>query len=376
MIQEQPYLHGQFMIYANSLLYLTVFQDSTAYRQNLCHAWLNIIHQFRPNASSYEEFVLQHEGFDFFWDKVTLRNLSTVNFKAVHLAGWYDIFLEPMLETFNNYDTKSSPGAFGNQKLIVDPRGHCVFWVDPNNDWFINDYLGWVWGYEYSLEIFLSASETSHLVAPIQPTIATEKYTFYVMGPFEAAYDEGIGMYWTTTSTWPKLNSTLTYFLNTNNQLTTKPPTSNHSLSLVYDPKNPVPTDGGNNLFLPCGPVDQRHLEARKDVLIFTTDPFEDNVAIFGRITATLYVSSNCTDTDFTVKISDVYPDGYSALLNDNVLRMRWRNGWLNKTLMVPGKIYKIEIPVWSTCYVLNKGHALRIAISSSNYPRFEYFPP
>lgn len=199
--------------------------------------------------------------------------------------------------------------------------------------------------------------------------VQLEKYTFYVMGPFEAAWDEAEGMYWTTLPLWPQ-TSPQRYYLSSKGVLTTSPPTTSDMRSYIYDPANPVPTTGGNNLFIACGPKDQSALETRSDVLVFTTEPFTENVAILGQIKAHLFVSSNCTDTDFTVKITDVYSDGYSALLVDEDLRMRWRENWFNKTLMVPGQVYEVEILLWTTCYIFNKGHALRVSISSSNSPR------
>jgi hypothetical protein len=148
--------------------------------------------------------------------------------------------------------------------------------------------------------------------------------------------------------------------------------TSNYEpLTYTYDPSNPVPTIGGQNLEIPGGPYDQTSIESRSDVLIFTSEELEEPYEATGPIKAKLYVSSDCPDTDFTVKLTDVYPDGRSMLITDGILRMRNRNGVDHWEFMQNGEICEVEIDLWSTSYIWNAGHRIRIAISSSNYPRF-----
>ena len=119
------------------------------------------------------------------------------------------------------------------------------------------------------------------------------------------------------------------------------------------------------------GPYDQRSLENREDVLVFTTDVLSDPVWITGPVKARLFVSSDCPDTDFNVKLTDVYPDGRSMLISDGIIRMRNRNGCDHWEFMQPGEIYEVEIDLWSTAYLFNTGHQIRVSVSSSNYPRF-----
>lgn len=127
----------------------------------------------------------------------------------------------------------------------------------------------------------------------------------------------------------------------------------------------------GNNLELPCGPLDQSEVDTRDDVLTFTTALYEDELALTGPLTATLYVGSDAIDTDFTVKISDVYPTGEVRLLQDSAIRMRWREGTLDPVYMEVGQVYEVEVTLWNTSYIVAPGHALRFSVSSSNYPRF-----
>jgi putative CocE/NonD family hydrolase len=130
-------------------------------------------------------------------------------------------------------------------------------------------------------------------------------------------------------------------------------------------------TKGGQNLHVYQGPMDQRGTEGRQDVIIFTSDVLTKPVGVTGRIKARLFVSSDCIDTDFTVKLCDVYPDGRSMLITDGILRMRNRNGCDHWEFMNPGEIYEIEVDLWSTAYIWNTSHQIRVAVSSSNSPRF-----
>jgi len=134
---------------------------------------------------------------------------------------------------------------------------------------------------------------------------------------------------------------------------------------------NPVPTVGGSNLAIPCGPLDQSSIDEREDVLTFTTAPYAEELALTGPLTATLYVSSDAIDTDFMVRISDVYPTGEARLLQDNAIRMRWREGGLEPVYMSAGEVYRADFSLWNTSYVVAPGHSLRFSISSSNSPRF-----
>lgn len=193
--------------------------------------------------------------------------------------------------------------------------------------------------------------------------------------------DVGIeaGQYWTTMEKFPVPVSTKLYAHSDGTASTSRPSFSEDSskafTSFVYDPANPVPTVGGNNLAIPCGPLDQSEVDSRSDVLTFTTAPYDEELAITGPLTATLYVSSDAVDTDFMVKISDVYPTGEVRLLQDNAIRMRWRDGGLDPVYMESGVVYEVTLSLWNTSYVVAPGHALRFSVSSSNSPRFSINP-
>src|SRR6185503_4200328 len=125
------------------------------------------------------------------------------------------------------------------------------------------------------------------------------------------------------------------------------PSAADGKLTYKYDPANPVPTLGGQNLFLAKGPMDQRKLESRDDVLVFTTEALTEPLEVTGRITAKLFVSSDCPDTDFTVKLCDVYPDGKSLLITDGIRRASLRNSYEKHEPLKAGEVYELEVDLW-----------------------------
>ena len=120
------------------------------------------------------------------------------------------------------------------------------------------------------------------------------------------------------------------------------------------------------------GPRDQRGVENRDDVLVYSTGPLAKDLEVTGPITADLFVKSSTVDTDFTAKLVDVWPDGFAQDLTEGILRMRYRNSMEHATLMNPGQVYEIFLDLWATSNVFLRGHALRLEISSSNFPRFD----
>jgi putative CocE/NonD family hydrolase len=192
---------------------------------------------------------------------------------------------------------------------------------------------------------------------------------------------------WQSSDTWPpqgaqpmplflssggKANS-----LNGDGALTADSSSADNPDSFFYDPMNPVSSYGGNvcctGNAVSGGAFDQRKMEARADILVYTSEPLKDGIEVSGPIEATLYVSSDAKDTDFTVKVIDVDPDGRAFNLDESIQRMRYRDGY-DKPLvwMEPGKVYKVTLQPLNTSNYFQPGHRLRIEISSSNFPRFD----
>jgi putative CocE/NonD family hydrolase len=159
-------------------------------------------------------------------------------------------------------------------------------------------------------------------------------------------------------------------------ELRAEPPDGEHADVYLYDPLRPVPTLGGR-VMAPstanaAGPVDQRRVEARDDVLCFSTPVLDHPVEVTGHVSLTLFVSSSAVDTDFTGKLVDVFPDGRAIFLTDGILRTRYRKSLAEPEPLTPGQVYEVTVDLSVTSNVFLPGHRIRLEISSSNFPRFD----
>jgi hypothetical protein len=193
---------------------------------------------------------------------------------------------------------------------------------------------------------------------------------YYVMGDTDDK--TAPGNFWRSADAWPPPATETRFYFHADQSLEKEAPGEDGRLTYRYDPQDPVPTLGGQNLLISKGPMDQRPIEMRPDVLLFTSEPLSEPLEVTGRITATLSISSDCPDTDFTVKLCDVYPDGRSQLVTDGIRRASLRGSFEKREPLEPGQVYQLDVDLWSTSLVFNKGHRIRIAVSSSNAPRFE----
>ena len=190
---------------------------------------------------------------------------------------------------------------------------------------------------------------------------------------------------WQASEEWPPADTKMvTYYLNSKGDantlfgggsLTKKMPSKDKPDSFIYDPMNPVTSLGGNvcctGNAVKGGAFNQRSMEERPDILVYTTEALSEGVEVSGFIDTTLYVSSDAKDTDFTIKIIDVYPDGTAYNLDETIQRARFREGYDKEVFMEDGKVYKLDLTPMSTSNYFEKGHRIRIEVSSSNFPRF-----
>ena len=160
-----------------------------------------------------------------------------------------------------------------------------------------------------------------------------------------------------------------------NGTLSNKQPESEPPDQYTYDPNHPVPTYGGHGCCgagtTPDGPLDQRSTEQRRDVLVYSSEPLEQDMEVTGTVRVKLFFSTDVTDTDFFVTLSDVFPNGQANLITEGALRTRFRDSLEEPTLLTPNQIYEVDIPMWETSNVFKKGHRIRLHITSSNFPRF-----
>jgi uncharacterized protein len=304
----------------------------------------NIVWAFAENANDYPDSILV---------------------PTFMIGGWYDHTIEQMLPFFNAIRAFSS-GVQNEHRLLMGP------WVHGGNG---TAYVG-------------SATQgelTYSNAAKRNDTLALQFFDYHLRGiangwdttQFIQYYQMGENN-WKTSSVWPPTGlNNINLYLHTDNSLRSTPPTNaSGSQSLTYDPNDPSPTIGGTTLRndLDQGPYDQAPLvETRTDLLTFTSPVLGANVIMKGRGQAHLKISSNKKDTDFAIRLTDVYPDGRSMLLNDGICRMRFRDGYTSgdTSVMVPGTIYDAIIDLPSTCNTFLAGHQIRIDITSSIYPKY-----
>jgi predicted acyl esterase len=320
------------------------------------------------------DLILEHEKLDDIWQTARIvDNYSDIHTASLHLGGWYDIFTQGTIDSFMGFNYEGGIGAKGNAKLVMGPWTHGgsllggpsgeINYPNQNSAIMLNTVRA----------LFEKWLKGNYTLWDLYPTAA-----FYLMSSVE--HNPGLlANRWYQSDKWPLNHNVqefyLDYYYGGGGILNDSSVVDHNTVSYLWDGLNYVDTIGGGNLNTPAGTYDQRPVEGREGVLLFSTDVLSEIITVVGQINVTLYIESNCTDTDFTVKLTDVYPDGRSMLISDTIIRARNRLRVTDWDFLTPGVIYEINIPMENTAYLFNEGHLLQIAISSSNYPRFEVNP-
>ncbi|MGH7495207.1 MAG: CocE/NonD family hydrolase [bacterium] len=358
-----PHLVCQFVAVGATDLYAQSTYYGGVFLKNLVEGWLT------SQGSEYLlSFFVSHPRYDATWRRMDLNTRwPVVNVPMYHWGGWHDIFLQGTLQGFTGSQHLAADGARGKQKLVIGPWTHGG-WRDtkqgeldfpPNSK--LNDLAELLRWFDY----WLLGNDNGLMSEPA--------VKYYVMGAIE---DGAPGNEWRTAEDWPPAAQATPFYFHAGGGLQPTPPaTSAASADYVYDPRQPVPTIGGKNLSMPAGPFDQRATETRSDVLVFTSAILAEPLEVIGALKVKLWFSSSARDTDFMAKLTDVYPDGRSMLIADGAVRARHRISTEQEDLLSPGTPYECEIDLWSTAMLFNRGHRIRVAISSSNAPRFDPNP-
>jgi len=339
---------------------------------------------------------LDHPDDDYYWrlsvgdrpraGEISAGKYPQVKVPALNITGWYD---EVQGATINNYLAMVQYGPEElrtKHRLVVGPWMHAAgkrqvgdldFGPRASNDSLpedlrFNDYwlkpieLRW---YDY----WLKGIDNGMMDEP--------PVHIFVMGENK----------WRSEQEWPlKRAQDTKYYLHGggransrfgDGKLSTTPPGREPVDSFVYDPEDPVISYGGIETWQGFdtpniqGARDQRGIQTRNDVLVYTSGPQETDLEVSGRLLVKLYAASTGKDTDFTGKIVDLYPNGYAQILKDGVIRARYRNSFKKQELLEPNKVYEYTIDLWSTSHVFQKGHRIQLEISSSNFPKYDRNP-
>ena len=315
----------------------------------------------KPNHPDWYTSGLYHDNMDFgvpsFW-----------------FASWYDVSISPNLALFNHVRKNAKDEEIrDNQYLVIAPTLHCRYTRATENTIVGERNIG---------DARLNYDE--QIYAWFDMWLKGESNDFKTKTPRVQYYTMGSNK-WQASESWPPEDSKMvTYYLSStgsansafgDGQLTTQQPMVDSPDSFSYDPMNPVKSYGGNvcctGNAVQGGAFDQRVMETRNDILVYTTDVLEAGVEVSGSIESTLYISSDVKDTDFTIKLIDVYPDGTAYNLDETIQRVRYREGYDKEVFMENGNVYKVNLTPMSTSNYFEKGHRIRVEISSSNFPRF-----
>jgi putative CocE/NonD family hydrolase len=354
----------------NAMIGATVLplKDYSIFNLNLPRDPSELTRQLAP----YFEDWLDHPEYDSYWKQWAIdENYASIQVPALTIAAWYDIFQGGSLLNFQGLKAHAgNENARSKQRLLVTIGGHAgggrkIGSVDfgPAAAEFDENAITLEW-YDYLLQ-------------GKQNQFAAEKpVKIFVMGENQ----------WRQEDSWPLERAKETrYYLDSDGKansvsgkglLSTAAARHQTPDSYIYDPMNPVPTVGGplccDSEHLGPGPRDQRTVEARSDVLVYSTPPLDRDLEVTGPVTLDLFASSTAVDTDFTGKLIDVGPDGFARNLTEGIVRARYRDSRTEAKPIEAGKAIEYKIDLWSTSNVFLKGHSIRVEVSSSNFPRFD----
>lgn len=321
----------------------------------------DVFGNIQPNDPKWKEIDFGNEG-------------DRSGAPTLYINSWYDLSIGPNVAMFE-YQTKNAANdnARNNIFMAIAPTLHCQQGQIESEHTVIGERDMGDARFDY---INLVQRWFDHWLKGADNGIEKEpKVRAYMMGENQ----------WKTYDTWPPKNAeSVSYFLDSdgsansifgNGRLTTSKPSKAGSDTYVYDPMHPTPSLGGQSccfIVVPGGSFDQAGLERRNDILVYTSPVLTERVDVVGNIEVSLYISSDVKDTDLTIKLIDVAPDGRAYNLDEGIQRVRWREGYEKPVFMETGKVYKVDIPPLVTSNSFPAGHRIRVEVASSSFPHFE----
>jgi uncharacterized protein len=310
--------------------------------------------------------MVSHPSYDSFWKGLSVRRqLNHVNIPAFIVGGWFDNYVQGDLAAFTELSSRKR-----DAHVLVGPWPHNMS-IPITGLNFGNQAGAPIRTYQLAWFNHWLKEELPDADGPNLPVVR-----LFVMGANQ----------WRDEREWPIARTRYTPFYLAGNGrantasgdgvLAVDPPKTDLADHYTYDPRNPVPTSGGavccNPKIFPWGPTEQKPIESRRDVLVYTTAPLKQETEVTGTVRARLYVSTSTPDTDFTAKLVVVFPDGRTRNLTDGIQRLRYRNSLEKAELATPGKVYTITIDCGVFSYEFRPGDRIRLQVSSSNFPRFD----
>lgn len=320
---------------------------------------------------------LDHHDYDDYWQATAVdEHFGQFTIPVLQVCGWYDLYAAGMMLNFTGLRERAgSDLARVNQRIIMGPWTHPQAGNLPPGTTNAGDRDFGVVSLLDTRAIELAWFD--RWLKGIDNGVERESpVKLFVMG----------SDVWRDEQEWPLARTVwMPYYLHSGGQanslhgdgsLSAERPGEEPADYYVYDPEHPTPSMGGCNCcnpeVVPWGVYDQRVIEVRDDVLVYTSAPLADDLEATGPVVVHLFAATDGLDTDFTAKLIDVFPDGTAWNLCDGIVRGRYRQGRGPAELLAPGKVYEFQIDCWVTSNVFKKGHRIRVEISSSNFPRFD----
>lgn len=335
----------------------------------------DIIKNAKGQEGVYEDMIRRKPN-DPKWFKGGLyHDNMQMNVPSYWFVSWYDVSSAPNIALFNHVRNSAKDKAIAdNQYLVIAPVLHCSYKRATENtivgersvgDARLNyDELTWGW-----FDMLLKGDKNDFKQK-------NPRVRYYTMGSNQ----------WQQAESFPPANAEMqSFYLNSGGKANTRngdgvlsitPAKEDKPDAFTYDPMNPVPSYGGNvcctGNAVQGGSFDQSTMELRDDILVYTSDVLKEGIEVTGFIESTLFVSSTGKDTDITLKLIDVHPDGKAYNLDETIQRLRYREGYEKEVFMENGKVYKVDLTPLVTSNFFAAGHRIRIEVSSSNFPRFD----
>jgi len=285
---------------------------------------------------------------------------------TLHFGGWYDSFTRGTIILWNSIQEHSDDDdAREQQWMVLGPWDHDS----------MSAHLSGV-----KPSIRAGRRDLGGRAVSTYGETLIEFFDFFLKGKDNGFADRPRVRYfnigdnaWRESDQWPPAGQNIeSLYLRANGRLTTATPDDEGADNYDYDPRNPLSITADTNVWgRAAGLPDRQLVPERGDVLTFETAALEESLEITGPISLELFASSTAPDTDFTAALVDVYPDGYSLLIQEGILRASFRNPGEAPSNIEPGKVYQLNVDLWATSFTVPEGHRIRLEISSSNFPRF-----
>ncbi len=315
------------------------------------------------NAQFYKDWIA-HPDYDDYWKKLNVEEvMDQIAVPAHTFGGWFDIFSQGTLRGYSLISKKGATEAARKQSnMVIGPWGHGSSQKFGDLDFGAHAHVN-----QLALELRWF---DFHLKGLPNGLDREPPVKIYVMGRNE----------WVAENEYPLARTAYTkMFLHNNGKLAWNPPAGGAKPDTYrYDPDNPVPSLGGNNCCgtpTPAGPKDQTALNARGDILHYTSDFLTEPLQVTGPVKLVLHAASDARDTDFVAKLIDVFPDGRALNMCEGIVRARYREGAQAAKLLEPGKVYEFTVDMVGTAVEFQRGHRIRVDVTSSHFPQFDRNP-